>query len=66
LNEKVGAPVKKTELTAGGSIALTTRHPMSAKVGINYADKLRSFGLYSSLADKSFFSLVGKVKLFLR
>jgi hypothetical protein len=33
-NEKVTAPVKKTELTAGGTIALTTRHPLSAKVGI--------------------------------
>jgi hypothetical protein len=33
LNEKVAAPVKKAELTAGGSVALTTRHPLSAKVG---------------------------------
>jgi hypothetical protein len=28
LNEKVAAPVKKTELTARGSVALTTRHPL--------------------------------------
>jgi hypothetical protein len=51
LEEKVAAPVYKTQNTAVGIRHADHVAPSNRKVGTNFADKRRSLGRYSSLVD---------------
>jgi hypothetical protein len=39
LEEKAAAPVYKTEINGLGFVALTTQHPLFAKIGTNFVGR---------------------------